>query len=252
MTPQPDRSRRSIVAHLALLGASGTVLSTLPGCAALSPAPDYDALLASPLRPNDDRKADARRLPAELLRLARVRTGMSVLDLSAGGGFTTQVMSVAVGERGRVWAQAPKPGPALLARAKAPPANIEVLTRPFDDPFPVDAPRVDLVTLVLSYHDIVNTLTDRVKMNRAMFDALKPGGRLVVLDHSGRAGSGLAETRTLHRIEEAALRREVEAAGFVFEADSAAWRNPADPRDIHYNQAKPSSDKFALRFARPR
>jgi predicted methyltransferase len=91
-----------------------------------------------------------------------------------------------------------------------------------------------------------------MKMNRAMFNALKPGGRLVIMDHSGRPGTGTTETKSLHRIDEQALRREVEAAGFVLEADSAAWRNPADPRDVHYNQAKPQSDKFALRFVRPR
>lgn len=252
MTPQPHRSRRSFVSNLALLGASGAALATLPGCAAFAPAPDYDAVLASPLRPDADRKADARRLPADLLRLTMVRPGMSVLDISAGGGYTTQVMSTAVGERGRVWAQAPKPGPALLARAKAAPANIEVLARAFDDPFPADVPRVDLVTLILSYHDIVNTPTDRMKMNRALLAALRPGGRLVVMDHSARDGAGLSATETFHRIEEAVMRKEIEAAGFVFEAASQAWRNENDERDRHYNQAKPFSDKFALRFVRPR
>ena len=249
--PLPNSTRRGLVASFALLGASGALLSTLPGCAA-TPAPvDYAALLASAQRPDADRNADARRMPVDLLRLSLVRPGMSVLDISAGGGYTTQVMSVAVGGSGKVWAQTPKPGPVLVSRAKAP-SNIEVLVRSFDDPFPADAPRVDLVTLVLSYHDIVNTPIDRMKMNRAMFTALKPGGRLVIMDHSGRPGSGLTETNTFHRIEEAALRREIEAAGFVFDADSAAWRNPADARSMHYNEAKPSSDKFALRFMRPR
>ena len=141
---------------------------------------------------------------------------------------------------------------AFIGRAKAPASNIEVLARAFDDPFPADAPRVDRVTLILSYHDIVNTPTDRMRMNRAMLDALKPGGRLVVMDHSGRPGTGLTETNTLHRIEEVTMRRELEAAGFVFEADSRAWRNPADARDLHYSKATPYSDKFALRFVRPR
>lgn len=251
--PAPvDPVRRSLMARLSLLGASGITLGTLGGCAMTGGAIDYDAVLSSPWRPNDDRKADARRRPADLLRLAGVRPGMSVLDISAGGGFTTQVMSVAVGERGKVWAQAVKPSPTLIARSKAAPGNIEVLMRPFDDPFPADAPRVDRVTLILSYHDIVNTPTDRMKMNRAMLVALKPGGMLVVMDHSGRPGTGTTETRSLHRIEEGAMRREIEAAGFVFEADSAAWRNPDDPRDMHYNKAVPSSDKFALRFVRPR
>jgi len=246
-----NRDRRSLIANLGLLGGGAALLSSLQGCAALGGLPDPAQVVDSPLRPTDDRKADARRLSEELLRLTGARPGMSVLDISAGGGYTTQVMSVAVAERGRVFAQAVKPSPTLIGRSKAPPANIEVLARAFDDPFPPDAARVDLVTLILSYHDIVNTPTDRMKMNRAMLAALKPGGRLVVMDHSGRPGTGIAETRRFHRIEEATMRAEIEAAGFVFEADSQAWRNPNDPRDMHYNKAVPSSDKFALRFVRP-
>jgi predicted methyltransferase len=252
MIEQPDRKRRGIAASLAMIAAPWGLIATLPGCATQPSAIDYDPVLASPRRPDADRKADVRRQPADLLRLAMVRPGMSVLDIWAGGGYTTQVMSAAVGDRGKVWAHTPTPRPALEARAAAPGSNIEILLRPSDDPFPANAPRVDLVTLVLSYHDIVNTPTDRLKMNRAMFAALKPGGRLVVMDHSAREGAGLSGTSTFHRIEESTLRGEVEAAGFVFEADSQAWRNPTDTRDMHYNKATPFSDKFALRFVRPR
>jgi predicted methyltransferase len=252
MIQQPDRKRRGIAASLAMIAAPWGLVATLPGCAARPEAIDVEQVLASPRRPDADRKADVRRQPADLLRLAMVRPGMVVLDIWAGGGYTTQVMSAAVGDTGKVWAHTPTARPALDARAAAPSSNIQVLVRPSDDPFPADAPRVDLVTLVLSYHDIVNTPTDRLKMNRALFAALKPGGRLVVMDHSAKAGAGLTGTNTFHRIEEATMRREIEAAGFVFEADSQAWRNPTDTRDMHYNKATPFSDKFALRFVRPR
>jgi predicted methyltransferase len=249
---RPDGRRRGIAASLALVAAPWGLLSTLSGCATQPQAMDVDKVLASPRRPDTDRKADARRQPADLLRLAMVRPGMRVLDIWAGGGYTTQVMSAAVGDTGRVFAHTPTPRPALDTRVAAPSSNIELLLRPSDDPFPADAPRVDLVTLILSYHDIVNTPTDRLKMNRALLAALRPGGRLVVMDHSARAGAGLTGTSTFHRIEEATMRKEIEAAGFVFEADSQAWRNPTDTRDMHYNKATPFSDKFALRFVRPR
>ena len=114
-----------------------------------------EALLSSPLRTADDLKSDAGRHPLGLLRFSQVAPGMRVLDISAGGGYTTQLMALAVGANGKVWAQIPKDSPSLERRLSAhPQANIEVLRRPFEDPFPKDDPRVDLVTFVLSYHDI--------------------------------------------------------------------------------------------------
>ena len=244
-------SRRVVLSIL-----SGTAFALASGCALLpggKDAVDVDALMVSPLRTDNDRAADSRRKPAELISFAQVRRGMTVLDVGAGGGYTTQVMALAVGPQGKVWAQVQKPGAVLEKRLAQPgQTNIELLTRPFEDPFPASAPRVDLVTLVLFYHDIVNTPNDRMKMNRAMFAALKPGGRLLIMDHSGRPGTGLTETNTLHRIEEKALRAEVEAAGFVLEAQSGAWRNQADARDKHSGEASATGDRFALLFARPR
>jgi predicted methyltransferase len=248
--------KRSTSRRMVLSILSGTAIALASGCALLpggGDAVDVEALLVSPLRSENDRVADARRKPAELISFAQVRRGMTVLDVSAGGGYTTQVMALAVGPQGKVWAQVQKPGAVLEKRLAQPgQTNIELIIRPFEDPFPASAPRVDLVTLVLSYHDIVNTPNDRMRMNRAMFAALKPGGRLVIMDHSGRPGTGLSETNTLHRIEEKALRAEVEAAGFVLEAQSDAWRNPADARDKHSGDAAATGDRFALRFVRPR
>ncbi len=210
------------------------------------------AILASPLRTDRDRQADARRQPLELLKLAKVAPGMSILDISSGGGYTAQVLAVAVGSTGKVWAQIAKPAPALDARlAATPQPNFQILARPFDDLFPSELPRVDGATLILSYHDIVNTSTDRAKMNQAIFNALKPGGFLVVMDHAAKAGTGLNDTSTLHRIDEQAVVAELVAVGFKADTKSDAWRNAADTHELHSNKMETTSDRFALRFVRP-
>jgi predicted methyltransferase len=244
---------RSAVALTSLGAVATPALSAEVRAAATAIPPDFDTLLASASRTGADRMADAARKPVELLRFAQVTPGMAVLDVSAGGGYTTQVMAIAVGPKGKVWAQVTQLRPALEQRlAQQPQANIELLVRPFDDLFPPDAPRVDLITLVQSYHDIVNTPTDRSKMNRAMLAALKPGGKLVLIDHSGRPGTGVQETKSLHRIDEKVVRSEIEAAGFVFDADTSVWRNSADPRDVPSSEGGSPGDRFALRFMRPR
>jgi predicted methyltransferase len=80
---------------------------------------------------------------------------------------------------------------------------------------------------------------------------LKPGGRLVVVDHSGRPGTGITEGKTLHRIDEAVVIAEARQAGFVLEAEGGFLRNPADPRDQTSSDSKIPTDKFALRFVKP-
>src|SRR6185295_18946044 len=115
-------------------------------------------------------------------------------------------------------AAAPMTTPMRLAeRAKNPAAgNIVSVVQKFEDPFPaaVAANGVDLVTLMFNYHDLGHMGVDRAQMNKAVFAALKPGGFYVIADHSGRPGTGISESGTLHRVEEAFLRKEVEAAGF--------------------------------------
>jgi predicted methyltransferase len=177
---------------------------------------------------------------------------MQVMDVSAGAGYTTQILALAVGPSGRVFAQTPKPGPTLLKRvADHPQANLVIVERPFEDPIPADAPKLDLITLVLNYHDITYLPVDRAKMNARLFAALKPGGHFVVIDHSGRKGTGISEGKTLHRIDESVVVDEVKQAGFVLEAESNFLRNPADARDDSSGQPKVPTDKFALRFVKP-
>ena len=92
---------------------------------------------------------------------------------------------------------------------------------------------------------------DRAKLNAAVFQALKPGGLYIVADHSGRPGTGISESKTLHRIEEAFLRREVEAAGFRLVAEGGFLRNPNDPRDRETPDPPQPKDEFVLKFVKP-
>ena len=111
--------------------------------------------------------------------------------------------------------------------------NVVEVVGPFDNPLPPEVRNLDLVTFNFNYHDTTYMAVDRAKMNRAVFDALKPGGRYIVADHSARPGAGVSVGKSLHRIEEIAVQREVEAAGFRLVAEGGFLRNPADPRDAH-------------------
>lgn len=212
----------------------------------------YQQAIASPLRTEEDRAADARRKPLDFLEFIQVRPGMRVLDVSAGDGYTTQLLAGVVGETGTVWSQTPAMRPRLAERLKDhPQANIITVLQPFDDPVPHDAPPLDLVTLIFNYHDIANLPVDRAQMDKRLFDALKPGGHMVVLDHASRAGRGANDTWTLHRIDEALVTSELEQAGFRLEASGTAFRNAADPRTQRIFNMTIPVDNFALRFVKP-
>jgi predicted methyltransferase len=116
---------------------------------------------------------------------------------------------------------------------------------------PDQAPKLDLITLILNYHDITYLPVDRAKMNQRLFAALKPGGHFVVIDHSAKAGADITVGKTLHRIDEAIVLAEVRKAGFVLEAESDFLRDPADTREQSSGDAKIPTDKFALRFVKP-
>jgi len=233
------------------------VSAFIAGCAMTPPVDPastirYDAVIDSPIRTDQDRRTDAARKPADFLPFTQVKPGMQVLDVSAGGGYTTQLLALAVGPTGKLWAQTPRPGAALIKRlADHPQANVVVVERPFEDPIAPEMPKLDLITIVLNYHDISYLPVDRAKMNQRLFAALKPGGHLVIVDHSARSGTGIADGKTLHRIDEAVVRAEVRQAGFVLDGESDFLRNPGDARDDSSGEPKVPTDKFVLRFVRP-
>ncbi len=266
-------------------------------------------ILASPDRSAADRTNDLRRKPEHLLGFFGVRPGMIALDLSAAGGYTTELLARASGPNGKVYGQsrppsepgsppsrppaAPEgnshptatqaapiaaPAPAAPTGAPVPPAAprrtspaaladrdaklraagipaapIVAVSRPFEDPIPPDlaAGSVDIVTLMFNYHDLGHMGVDRAAMNRAVFGVVKSGGIYVIADHAGRPGTGISEAGTLHRIEEAFLRQEVEAAGFKLLAEGGFLRNPNDPRDKNTPDPPQPKDQFVLKFVKP-
>ena len=239
--------------------AVGAMLGTLAACASAPPAApamtaaERQAVVDAPIRTDADRKMDAARHPVDFLAFTQVQPGMQVLDVAAGAGYTTQVLALAVGPAGKVWAQREQPGAALTRRlADQPQANVEVLIRPFEDPYPAAGPPLELVTLVLNYHDITYLPVDRAKMNARIFAALKPGGRFVVIDHSAKAGADISSGKTLHRIDQAIVVSEVTRAGFVLEVEGDFLRDPADTREVSSGDSRIPTDKFALRFVKPR
>lgn len=251
-TRQPSWFRNACVAAAAVL-VSVLAACAIPGARdAPVSAEQYRALLADPVRTDRDRRMDESRHPVELLQFAQVRPGMQVLDVATGAGYTSQLLALAVAPSGKLWAQTPQPGTALNERLAAhPQANLVVVKRPFDDPVPPEAAPLDLVTLILNYHDISYLPVDRDAMNRKIFAALKPGGRYVIVDHSAPPGTGITAGKTLHRIEEAFVIAEVRRAGFALDAEGAFMRSAGDTREGPSNQATPPSDRFVLRFVKP-
>jgi predicted methyltransferase len=265
------------------VGAVAAVALSLLGACASAPtmSPDRIAtIVASPDRSAADRGIDARRKPAEMLTFIGVVPGMVALDVSAGRGYTTELIARAVGMTGKVYAQyapsaanrtppaqpegasAPATMPAtpstpaatLTERARNPAtANIVPVMRSFEDPVPpeVASNALDLVTLMFNYHDLGHLGVDRARMNRAIFNALKSGGLYVIADHSGRRGSGISESGTLHRVEEEFVKQEVEAAGLRLVARGELYRNPADPRDRNTPEPPMPKDGFVLKFTKP-
>ena len=225
-------------------------------------------IVASPDRSAADRTNDVRRKPVELLTFIGVRPGMTALDVSAGGGYTSELLARAAGPTGHVYGQSPPPRPdasgvtparsrsatLIDARAKNPAvASLVAVAMPFNNPVPPElaSRSVDVVTLFFNYHDFGSMGVDRAAMNRAIFAALKPGGVYVIADHAGRPGTGISESATLHRVEETFVVQEVEAAGFRLAARGDFLRNPGDPRDREEPVPPQPKDEFVLKFVRP-
>ena len=219
--------------------------------------PDYAALIAAPDRSDADREADKRRDPLPLLKFAGPAPGMKVLDMGAGGGYSTELMARAVAPNGKVYGQFPADGfqkaiDNFNARLKTPAMSDAAADfRPFDDPIPPDVSNLDLITFLFYYHDTTYMKVDREQMDRKMFAALKPGGYLVIADHAALPGQGTTVGKTLHRIEESTLRQEIEAAGFKLAGEADFLRHPEDPRDAAVFHPAVPVDEFVLKYQKP-
>jgi predicted methyltransferase len=221
-------------------------------------SPHIRAALASAKRPAEERARDVDRKPAAILAFSGVAEGQRVADFIPGGGYFTRLFSEAVGASGKVYALIPPPG----AQREEPPIravaaryeNVEVVQQSFTE-LRVPEP-CDVIFTAQNYHDLhlARFNLDWAAVNRQIFAALKPGGVYVVVDHSALPGAEIGVVDTLHRIDQAIVRRELEAAGFVYDGESDALRNPADTRALSvFDPAiRGRTDQFVMRFRRPR
>jgi len=244
--------KHSIFACLLALSA----IAAVPAPASQT-APDYAAIVAAPDRSNADRKLDTNRAPARWLAFIGAKPGMKILDIFAVYGWKAELLARAVAPSGKVYAQNSEAAFArvkdrLDARLKSPAAtNIVSVVRPFEDPAPPAMHDFDLVTFFYAYHDVTYLGVDRAKMIKAFYDALKPGGELVVGDYSAKPGAGAGVVKTLHRSDEALVRAEIEAAGFKLIEHGDVLRVPGDARDAPSHSSAQPVDIYALKFRKP-
>jgi predicted methyltransferase len=244
-------------AYLLLIGLSET--TALAGSTAI------DAAVQDSARPDSDTSRDADRKPAQTLEFIGVKPGDKIADYAAGAGYFTRLFAGAVGDKGHVYASVPSPlfkYPNIvkgIADVQSYAMNHSNVTVTFASSLEAAKypEKLDVFWIAQNYHDLHDNFMGPVDLkafNRTVFAALKPGGIYIVLDHSAVKGSPPDVTDTLHRIEAATVRREVEAAGFKFVSESAILENPADPRTAGVFDAsiRDRTDQFILKFSRPR
>lgn len=201
----------------------------------------------------------------ELRQFAGVNAGSTVMDVWPGSGDWTRLFSDIVGPEGRVFSFVPAelahfksdPVGQMRALAKEPGrGNVEVFSADLVA-LPKSSQSLDVVWLHLFYHDLHTALVQArgatpAGFNRAVYERLKPGGFYVIVDHVAATGTGASRAESLHRIEPAAVREEVETAGFVLDAESVVLANKDDPHSIKvFDPAiKGETDRFAYRFIR--
>lgn len=243
--------------------ATGLLALSLIGCqAAVS---DHRAVLiqeavSDPSRLQEHVDRDAGRMPAEVIAFSGIEPGETIADIAVGRGYYSAILSRYLGEEGKIHAVDPARIFEAFPQAadgfpnyieQDPRSNVEYSVQNLDS-FEVAEP-LDHIIMVLYYHDTLWTGEDRPKMNAAFFDALRPGGTFLVLDHDAKPMAGAEIGQTLHRMDCDLITPEVLAAGFEFEASSDLLRNADDPLDLSVFDAswRGRTDRCILKFRKP-
>ncbi|MDB6158696.1 MAG: hypothetical protein JWO04_2402 [Gammaproteobacteria bacterium] len=242
---------------------AATVLGWIRSEAAEKVPAYISAAVADPGRPAEDKQDDLNRKPAETVQFAGIKPGEKVVELVPSRGYFTRIFSKVVGPKGHVYALSPprrpnaapdSPDPVAATTAiAADPAysNVSVQVGPLATI--VVAEPVDVVFTSRNYHDVHNVPNiDMAAFNKSIFNALKPGGIYIVLDHAAAPGSGGRDTSTLHRIDPETVKAEALAAGFVFAGQSKVLANPQDAHTaaVFDPSIRGKTDQFILKFVK--
>ena len=219
------------------------------------PAAPYAIAVASSERPEADKVRDADRKPGEVMAFAGIKPGLAVIELAPGGGYYTRLLSLALGPKGKLYPRGGRISPAVDEWAKGHANTMPAVSSP---DAPLVATPVDVVWTTLNYHDFKNAKVGDKSLaevtNAQAFAALKPGGVYLINDHAAAVGAPADVTSTLHRIEEAVVIREVEAAGFKLEGKSAVLAHAPDDhtQKVFETGIRGKTDQFVLKFRKPK
>jgi predicted methyltransferase len=248
---------------LNLLALLSLCLSCLIGPGAFAqdvsiPGPALEMALSAPDRPQAHRSRDGARLKEVEFVSSYIRPGQSVLDLGAGEGYMSWILSSLVGPEGSVTVHNPQSwvdyynlDAALKALPQQRP-NFKTLVTPFEA-IPTDTP-FDVIFAGLIYHDSFNEVgASATVMNAALYKALKSGGLFIITDHYAASGSRARDTFSLHRIDKNLVIEGVSRAGFKLVLDSDVLRHPEDDRSliVFDPKVRGKTDRFVLVFQKP-
>jgi predicted methyltransferase len=239
------------------VGIINTVLLIIMCSFAASASSDslYDNAVNHPDRTRADLASDAKRKPLDILPFTQIKAGDKVLELGAGGGYTTELLSWVVGDSGKIYAhflynkvrlKDKRLANVMPLREHSLNEHAKVLIEN-----QINSEQLDSIVIFFVLHDIYlnNEMSDELLIT--LFKALKPGGSLIILDNAAKADSGLTNIGDLHRIGEKFVKSEIEKIGFVFDGSSDVLRNKEDDHTKPWGDFKGIQDRFAYRFIKP-
>jgi predicted methyltransferase len=261
--PIPEQLMKQTITIIALLG-------LLAGCGDSEVPVEnnslvYEQAAANEGRTDADRARDAGRKPAEVLEFFAIQPGMTVLDMYSGGGYYTEMLSHIVGPEGSVIAHSNQAYAGFVGEeatnryANNRLGNVEILMAENNE-LALPNASFDAIMMVLAYHDIYYVDPDNgwpeidgPRFVETLYNGLRPGGILAVVDHSAAPGSPSETGNTLHRIDPDIVTAELEAAGFVLEAKSDVLRNMDDDHSVNMGapEVRGKTDRFVFRFRKP-
>jgi predicted methyltransferase len=246
---------------LALSAALLALATPLAASAQTVPAP-ITAALADSGRPQADKDRDAARHAGEILAFAGVAPGQKVADFIMGGGYWTRILGPLVGPKGKVFAYQPaefiqfraaygdEQKAAVAGRANVVALSDSLKSFAFAEP-------LDAIITVQNWHDLHLKAAPpgaAKAIAQKLYDSLKPGGVMLVIDHVANTDPDFALPQTLHRIDPAAARAEFESVGFKFDGELPLLRNPADPHTVNVfsPELRGKTDQFIYKFRKPK
>ena len=209
-----------------------------------------------PDRPAKDRLKDSTRKPEAILPFTQIKQGDQVLELGAGSGYTTELLAHLVGRQGRVFAQGLANSRVANNRLPQVVALRRHLLFELEDVLveqKAPAGSLDSTVIFFALHDFyLNPRMDKQAILKTIYQFLKPGGSLIILDNAADADAGTSVNRRLHRIGENFVIAEIEKVGFTLDSTSDALRNPDDDHTKRWQTFNGMQDRFAIRFIKPK